>query len=96
MKKKLKIFATALTLAAILVSCTTKNKTTETDRTAETITVKVAVVYEDPIVPGTEGKRLHEVAKTPGYSFNWNDPKEQARQYEIALEEASHGVVDYV
>ena len=96
MKKIIQTIASVWALAAILTSCTSTHKSADTNRTAETITVKVAVVYEDPIIPGTDGKRLHEVAKTPGYSFSWNNPKEQVHQYEAALEEASHGVVDYV
>lgn len=85
----LRTAASAVLLLCLLASCST-------DRTAERIIVKVAVVYEDPVVPGTDGKRLHEVATTPGYGFKWNDPKEMCLQYEAALEEASHGVVDYV
>ena len=33
--------------------------------------VKVIVVIQDPIV---NGKRIHETFKTPGYTFQWNDP----------------------
>jgi len=61
---------------------------------AETITVKVAVVYEDPIIP-TVNKRFHELFITPGYSFKWNDPVELSKNYEKALEETSGYTVDY-
>ena len=54
--------------------------------------VKVAVVIQDPIV---DGKRIHETFITPGYTFKWNDPWELNKDYEAALEEISHGVVDY-
>ena len=66
------------------------------ERVAEKLTVKVAVIYEDPIVPGTGGRRLHEVCTTPGYGFKWNDPRQQCKQYEADFEEVSHGVLDYV
>lgn len=61
---------------------------------AETIVVKVAVVYEDPLVP-SQNKRFHEFFITPGYSFKWNNPIELSRNYEKALEEASGYTVDY-
>lgn len=66
------------------------------ERIAETTVVNVAVVYEDPIVPNSGGKRLHEVATTPGYSFRWNNPRQQSKEYEALLEEVSNGVIDYV
>ena len=55
-------------------------------------TVKVVVVIQDPVV---DGKRVHETFKTPGYKFEWNDPWQLTKQYEEALEEISHGVIDY-
>lgn len=64
-------------------------------RPAQTIKVKVAVVIQDPVMPGTDGLRMHEVIKTPGYTFTWNDPFELTKEYEAALEEISHGVVDF-
>lgn len=45
---------------------------------AETIVVKVAVVYEDPILQ-PQNKRFHELFITPGYSFKWNNPIELSR-----------------
>jgi hypothetical protein len=54
--------------------------------------VKVAVVIQDPIV---DGKRIHETFVTPGYTFKWNDPWQLTKDYEAALEEISHGAVDY-
>ncbi len=53
------------------------------------------MVIQDPIIPGTDGKRLHELIKTPGYTFTWNDPFELTKEYEAALEEISNGVVDF-
>ncbi len=62
---------------------------------APTLKVKVSVVIQDPVIPGTQGKRMHQVIKTPGYSFTWNDPHKLTKEYEAALEEVSHGVVDF-
>ncbi len=78
----------AVMLAALCSSCCS-------DRTAEPIRIKVAVVYENPVVPGTDGKRVHEHFRTPGYSFSWNNPAEQLPKYMAAISEASHGVVEY-
>ncbi len=64
-------------------------------KNAETLKIKVAVVIQDPIMPDSGGKRMHEVMKTPGYSFVWNDPMALNKAYEVALEEVSHGVVDF-
>lgn len=61
---------------------------------AETIIVKVAVVYENPIIQ-PQNKRLHEIFITPGYTFKWNDPVILSQKYEKALEEASGYTVDY-
>lgn len=61
---------------------------------AKTITVKVAVVYENPVLL-PQNKRFHELFITPGYSFKWNNPIELSRNYEKALEEASGYTVDY-
>ena len=38
---------------------------------------------------------MHEVVKTPGYSFQWNDPFQLTAEYKAALEEISHGTVEY-
>lgn len=64
------------------------------ERVADPITVKVAIIYEDPIVPGTDGKRMHEVCRV-GNGAKWYDPHVQAKQFKIDMEEASHGVVKY-
>lgn len=61
---------------------------------AETIRVKVAVVFENPIIQ-PQNKRLHEIFITPGYSFKWNDPVLLSQNYEKALEEVSGYTVDY-
>ena len=61
---------------------------------AEIITVKVAVVYENPVIQ-PQNKRIHELFITPGYSFSWNDPVILSQNYEKALEEASGYTVDY-
>lgn len=59
------------------------------------VTVKVAVVLQDPSLPRYGGKKMHEVIKTPGRTFMWNDPRELTREYEVALEKISHGTVQY-
>ncbi len=59
------------------------------------IKVKVAVVIQDPALPQYGGKKMHEVIKTPGRTFMWNDPRELSKEYEAALEKISHGVVQY-
>lgn len=61
---------------------------------AGTKVVKVAVVYENPIIPST-GKRFHQYFLTPGYHFLWNDPVELCRRYEAALEKASDYTIDF-
>ena len=63
------------------------------ERVADPITVKVAIVYEDPVVT-EDGKRLHEVSRVGQWAY-WNDPFEQAKVFEQELEKASHGVVNY-
>ena len=75
-----------LCVVLFLVSCNSQPKN------AAVKVVKVAVVIQDPIV---DGKRIHETFITPGYTFKWNDPWQLAKDYEAALEEVSHGVVDY-
>jgi hypothetical protein len=57
--------------------------------------VKVAVVMQDPRIPSMGNKRLHELFKTPGYTFQWNDPWKLAEQYRDSLNAISHGVVKY-
>ncbi|MDD4645081.1 MAG: GH116 family glycosyl hydrolase, partial [Bacteroidales bacterium] len=57
--------------------------------------VKVAVVIEDPVLPQYGGKRMHEVVKTPGYKFTWNDPFKLNQEYEAMMEKVCHGTIDY-
>lgn len=64
------------------------------ERVADPITVKVAILYEDPLMPGTD-KYMHEVCTVGGKGYRWNDPVQQAKKFESDLEEASHGVVQY-
>lgn len=54
---------------------------------ADTIIVKVGVLYEDMIVT-SEGKRLHECCR-------WADPHKQVKDMARFMTEASHGVVQY-
>ncbi|MFA6483250.1 MAG: alpha-amylase family glycosyl hydrolase [Bacteroidales bacterium] len=57
--------------------------------------IKVAVVVQDPSLPQYGGKKMHEVVKTPGRTFMWNDPRELSKEYEAALEKISHGTIQY-
>lgn len=71
------------------------------DRIADPINVKVAIVIEDLVVPGTGGKRMHEVCglgEPGGYNINgghWYDPHVQYMEFKRDLEAASHGVLQY-
>lgn len=86
MKRLTLIFA----LVAMLSSCDQKPYE---ERVAEPLTIKVAIVYENPVVT-EDGKRLHEVSRIGEWAY-WNDPVEQAKVFEQELEKASHGVVQY-
>jgi hypothetical protein len=63
--------------------------------TAGTITVKVAVVIQDPRIPSMGNKRMHELFKTPGYTFSWHDPRELMKAYRDTLNAVSHGAIRY-
>ncbi len=71
-----------------IISCTPDKSAKQTAAKV----VKVVVVIQDPVV---DGKRMHETFKTPGYSFAWHDPWKLTQEYEQALEEVSHGTIDY-
>ncbi len=77
----------------IMFSCNPDSNVSKNPK-AETITVKVAVVIQNPIVPGTD-KHLHEFFKTPGRNFIWNDPRELTTEYANTLHAISHGTVKY-
>lgn len=65
-------------------------------RKAEPITVKVAVVIQDPVLPSMGGKRMHQAFTTPGYSSRvWNDPRKLMLDYRDSLNSLSGGVVKY-
>jgi hypothetical protein len=57
------------------------------DVTASTIKVKVAVVYENFVIPQS-GKTIHR-------TFNWMNPIKLSEAYKDAMEESSGGVVRY-
>lgn len=69
-----------------------KSRTLET---AKPIVVKVAVVMQDPKIPSMGNKRMHEVFKTPGYKFQWNDPWKLMNDYRDTLNSVSGGAVRY-
>lgn len=62
---------------------------------ADPVTVKVAVVIQDPKIPSMGNKRMHEVFKTPGYSFQWHDPYKLMNDYRDTLNAVSGGAVKY-
>jgi hypothetical protein len=70
-------------------------------RVADPLTVKVAILFEDFEIPGTGGKKMHEVCALyapGGYHINgggWYDPAKLIKEYEEGLEQSSHGVVNY-
>lgn len=87
-----------LLLAGSMTAMLFANAQTPTGKTmknAATHTVKVAVVMQDPIVPQMGNKRLHELFKTPGYSFKWHDPWKLAEDYRDSLNSISHGAIKY-
>ena len=63
--------------------------------TADPITVKVAVVIQDPQIPSMGNKRMHELFKTPGYTFQWHDPRELMKAYRDTLNAVSGGAIHY-
>lgn len=66
------------------------------NRNAETIKVKVAVVYENPRLSQYNNKRLHECFRTPSVKQRiWNDPVALSADYERTMEEVSGNVIDY-
>ena len=84
---KTHLFLLTAAVSAVFFSC-------GRDRSAEPLRIKVAVVYEDPVLPST-GQRVHECCTTPGYDYRWNDPKAQTVMFADAINEASHGAVEY-
>ena len=65
-------------------------------RTAAPLTIKVVVVYEDPVLPMYGGKRLHECFRPPSVPTRlWNDPVALSAEYEKTLEAVSGQVVNY-
>lgn len=63
------------------------------ERLDDPITVKVVVIYEDPIV-NEQGQRMHEVYRI-GRGVKWNDPEVQLHEYIESMEEAANGRVKY-
>ena len=64
-------------------------------KTAKPIVVKVAVVMKDPKIPSMGNKRMHELFKTPGYTFQWNDPWKLMEDYRDTLNAVSGGAIRY-
>lgn len=64
-------------------------------KTADPITVRVAVVIQNPPIPSMGNKRIHELFKTPGYTFQWHDPRDLMEAYRDTLNSVSGGAVKY-
>ena len=62
---------------------------------AETITVKVAVVIQDPRIPQKGNKKMHEAFITPGRGYKWHDPRKLMEDYRDSLNSLSGGVINY-
>ena len=63
------------------------------ERIAESLTIPVAILVEDPIYPPT-GKRITEMIHN-GWGYKWNDPYVQMKEFERDMESSSHNVVQY-
>lgn len=68
------------------------------ERVADPITIKVAIVIEDPVYNGRieeyKGKRLTEIPHK-AWGRRWYDPKTQMLEFERDMEASSNGVVQY-
>lgn len=100
MQHLMKLVSGRLGLTLLIVICfSCGNKSAPTGKSSTTtdsrIKVKVALVIQDPRIPSQGNKRLHEIFKTPGYTFTWHDPYKLARDYRDTLFSVSHGTVDY-
>ena len=62
---------------------------------ADPVTVKVAVVIQDPRIASMGNKRMHEIFKTPGYTFQWHDPYKLMNDYRDTLNAVSGGAIRY-
>ena len=62
---------------------------------ADTITVKVAVVIQNPKIVSKGNKRMHEAFVTPGRLYKWHDPKKLMEDYKDSLNSLSGGVINY-
>jgi len=54
--------------------------------------IKVIAIYEDPKV--NETQYLHQVGRTPGHTFAWENPRQLTRNYKQFFEETSGGVIE--
>ena len=68
------------------------------ERIAESLTVPVAIVIEDPVYNGRieeyRGMKLTEIPHK-AWGRKWADPKKQMLEFERDMEASSHGVVQY-
>lgn len=88
------IFSLIFMITCSLFTSAQKNKVAPLPA-AKAITVKVALVIQNPVVSSHGNKKMHEVFKTPGYTFKWHDPMELAQAYLDTLNAVSGGAVKY-
>lgn len=66
------------------------------NRNSVVMKVKVAVVFENPVLPQFGNKKMYQCFHTPGLITRlWNDPEELSQEYEKCLEEVSGNTIDY-
>lgn len=85
------VFIAFVMMLCLLSSC----QADPNGRIADPVTIKVAVVFEDPMTEECGGQYVHQWCRTPGYDFSWNNPREQLPAFIEAIRESSHGYVNY-
>ena len=82
-------------LFLIALGCLSKGSFAQkSSRNADPITVRVAVVIQDPVLP--DGRRMHQSFTTPGVKSRvWNDPRKLMLDYRDSLKALSGGVINY-
>lgn len=78
-----------------LFFCTFGTRAQTINPRAAPITVKVAVVIQDPKIPSKGNARMHDIFITPGRNYKWQDPRKLMEDYKDSLNSLSGGVVKY-
>lgn len=82
-------------LVLLFAHCAKFTPQKATGITDQVTVVKVAVVIQDPPITSMGNKRIHEVFKTPGYTFKWHDPYKLYESYRDTLNSVSHHTIRY-